>query len=186
MSRLVRAFASDLEVATDQRTIVGLAVPFGRRTTIVDHHGLYLEEFRRGAFARTLAERGAERVRVLTMHNDRALPIGRASLLREDAGGLYAELKVSRTQTGDEVLELIRDGALDGLSICFTRVQWEDRGELVIHTEVKLHEISVVNFPAYDDARITAVRSASGLPEDPADELRLWQLRLAADYWTRS
>ena len=32
---------------------------------------------------------------------------------------MYGEARVSKTAAGDEVLELVRDGALDSFSVCF-------------------------------------------------------------------
>lgn len=185
MSRLIRVFPAGLEVRADLRTIIGLACPFDAPTEVRDFGGGYTEMFRRGAFARSIAERGPERVKVLAWHNwQNFMPIGRASLLREDAAGLYAELRVSMTPTGDEVLELVRDGTLDGLSIGFEPVA-EDRVStrgVVVRTEVKLREVSVCAQPCYDTARVAGVRTADS--PDPLTELELWRARLAADHWS--
>ena len=55
---LHRSFADvELRAAGDGRTLVGLAVPFDQPTNV----GGYTESFTRGAFARTIAERGAAR-----------------------------------------------------------------------------------------------------------------------------
>lgn len=163
MTILRRACApSDLEIrGGDGRTIVGLACPFDTPTVISGPGGSYTELFKPGAFTRTLAERGAARIKVFASHASGAFPLGRADVLREDANGLYCELRVSQTAAGDEALTLIRDGALDSLSIGFSPVR-ESRGDasgLIERTEVRLHEISVVAYPAYESARILAVRS---------------------------
>lgn len=161
---LFRSTPSDLEVSAG-RTIVGIAVPFGQWATVSDDGGRtrYDESFRRGAFKRTIDERGPERVKAMVMHDRGRLPIGRASVLREDAAGLYAELKISRTEFGDEILELVRDGALDALSIGFTPDRhgevWDARRSKVERTSVRLREISVVDVGAYPDALIAGVRA---------------------------
>lgn len=158
--RLTRYNQADLEVRGDGRTVVGIAVPFDQPTAVRDGAGEYSEVFRLGAFARTIADRG-DRVKFLAQHDRRSLPLGRARLLREDAAGLYAEFRVSQTAAGDEALELIRDGALDALSIGFRpiRDRWTiDRSE-VERLEVRLDEVSAVAFPAYDGALIATVRS---------------------------
>lgn len=164
--------APDLEVRNggDGRTITGLAVPFGRDTEVSDGGGHYLERFVRGAFARTIAERG-DRVKLLAQHQRTQLPVGRATVLREDPAGLYAELKVSKTEAGDEVLELVRDGALDGLSVGFRPIRDRQAGTVLERVEVRLDEISAVAFPAYDDARVLAVRQEQ-LPPLPVDLAR--------------
>lgn len=156
-SRESRQFHSDLEVRGDGRTVAGIAAPFDQVTRIGGGHD---EVIVRGAFARTIAERG-DRVKFLALHNYEAMPLGRAVTLREDAAGLYGEFRVSKTTAGDEVLELIRDGALDGLSIGFTTIteRWNAKSSVRELHEVRLHEVSAVTFPAYDGARILAVRS---------------------------
>lgn len=164
MTDLFHRSFPDLEIRSDVtgRTIHGIAVPYDKPAEIRDERRSFVEVFRRGSFARTIAERGPQRVKALANHQYRVLPIGRASMLREDAAGLYAELKISRTEQGDEVLELVRDGALDALSIGFMSVKggdrWNDRQNSVERVEVRLNEISVVAFPAYADALIGGVR----------------------------
>ena len=174
--RLVRSFA-DLEIraAGDGRTVVGCAVPFDRPTDV----GGYVESFTRGAFARTIAERGAGRVKVLAAHSSSVNPIGCATVLREDPAGLHVELRVSKTQLGDECLELIRDGALDGLSIGFQpiRAVHNPTTGVVERTEVRLDEISLVSFPAYDGARVLAVRSITPQQQSALTELDLIRRR---------
>jgi HK97 family phage prohead protease len=171
--RLIRSFAEvEIRATGDGRTLCGIACPFGRMAEIRDAGGSYNEVIHRGAFARTIAERGPERVKVLSQHDGRSNPIGRASLLREDPAGLYAEMRISKTQAGDEALELIRDGALDGLSIGFTPVTSDhDHARNLVHRhEVKLHEISTVTWPAYETARVAHVRWQPG---DLADLIQL-------------
>jgi HK97 family phage prohead protease len=168
--RLMRAALADLEIRGDGRTVAGLAVPFDVPTDIADSQGVYSETFRRGAFARTIEQRG-RRVKALAQHDRRRLPLGRAHSLREDAHGLAVELHISQTRDGDEALELVRDGALDGLSIGFRSVdggdRWNATRTAVERVEVRLDEVSLVAFPAYDDARVMAVRTGSeGLVAD--------------------
>lgn len=163
--RLTRATPADMEIRGDGRTVVGLCCPFGQPATVGGFQR-YTETIRRGAFARTIAERGAGKVKFLAQHQHDALPLGRAELLREDARGLYGEFRVSKTVAGDEALELIRDGALDAMSIGFrpVRDQWSADRSRVERVEVRLFEVSAVAFPAYEGAQIQGVRSV-----DPPD-----------------
>ncbi len=132
---LTRAFAGDLEVRSDGRTVAGICVPWGTPTRVRDASGpAYDEAFARGSFARTIAER-SDRVKFLAMHNSRSMPLGRATLLREDSKGLYGEFRVSATPAGDDALELIRDGALDGLSVGF----WVRTSDLLGVNEALYH-----------------------------------------------
>jgi HK97 family phage prohead protease len=150
--------AGGLEVRDDGRTLVGLAVPYNTPTRI----GSYVEEFTRGAFATA----DPTRVPVLAQHDHQSLPIGRALSLTETDQGLSVELHVSDTQFGNDVLTLVRDGALTGLSIGFrpVRDQWNPTHDHVVRQLVDLVEVSAVPFPAYDTARIAAVRSEGSTP----------------------
>ncbi|ORM00691.1 HK97 family phage prohead protease [Prescottella equi] len=169
---LTRATPVDLEIrGEDRRTVVGICCPFDSPTEIREMGRTFTETVVRGAFERTIAERG-DKVKFLAHHDRVSMPLGRAILLREDAAGLYGEFKVSKTQAGDEALELIRDGALDSLSIGFKVIRdtWtRSRSERTLN-EVALKEVSAVNFPAYADAAILGVRQQvlKSIPHDDA------------------
>jgi len=162
MSDLTRAFAGDLEIRADRsgRTIAGIVVPFNTPARVSDGGPAYLEAFQRGSFAKTIAERG-DRVKLLYQHNSLE-PIGRATLLREDSAGLYGEFHVSSLNRGDEALELVNDGVIDSFSVGFAPIKHEKRDGMTVRTEVRMREASLVTFPAYEDARIQAVRAAFG------------------------
>jgi HK97 family phage prohead protease len=119
-----------------------------------------------GAFARTLAE--AEREgrwpRMLWMHKSDE-PIGVWRELREDGHGLYVRGQLATgTQRGREVLELMRLGAVDGLSIGYAAVEaaTDPRTGARVISEAKLYEVSPVVFPMNTEARVTSVKSAAG------------------------
>lgn len=122
---------------------------------------------RQGAFAASLAARGAAGVRMLYQH-DPNLPIGVWTEIREDARGLFVRGQLSAdVEKAREVLSLMRDGALDGLSIGFRTVSSSDdraTGSRLL-LKVDLWEISVVTFPMLPDARIVKVKGGA-LPSE--------------------
>lgn len=158
---LSRAFVADIEVRADGtgRTVHGIVVPFDHPSRVSDGGAPYMEGFRHGAFTRTIQHRG-DKVKLLSQHNRTTNPLGRATLLREDASGLYGEFHVSKTSAGDEALELLRDGALDSFSVGFGPIN-HARGadKTVWRTEVALREVSLVTFPAYEGALVGGIRS---------------------------
>jgi HK97 family phage prohead protease len=137
-----------------------------------------------GAFRASLARAGAASIRMLFQH-DPAQPIGAWEVIREDARGLYVRgrltLDVAR---GREILALMREGALDGLSIGFrTRKAVRDaRSGLRRLYEIDLWEISIVTFPMLPDARISAVKAAypSARPPDALASPQARAARFAA------
>lgn len=175
---------ADLEIRGegDGRTVYGLAVPFDRETTVDDGWGPYTEVFKRGAFAKTVGEY-ASKVKLLGNHDRKKFPLGKAVTLREDTAGLVGEFRISNTREGDEALELVRDGVLDSFSVGFAPVKERKVGKnLVERLEVKLREVSLVAFPAYEGASVAGVRSVADL--DPEDIERL--VALAHDLRTRT
>jgi hypothetical protein len=183
--------------AGDGRTLVGLAVPFEVELDVRDFpwEGEYTEVFRKGAFAKTIRDRSAP-VRLLTHHEHRNLPIGRATRLEETDAGLEAEFHLTENvQKADEVLALVKDEAISGLSIGFEPVLREylegpareppSSRPLVVRTEVNLREVSIVNFPAYETAGVTGVRAAAqarhpSLSALAAERGRLHEVRAVA------
>ena len=150
-----RHYDTALEVRKegDGRTIVGIAVPYDVEQRITP--GL-VEVFRKGVFRDVT--RAANRVKLLFQHKTDA-PIGRAIMLEERDGGLYGEFRISKTEAGDEALELIRDGVLSNLSVGFQPLRDEKRGGVVNRLKAHLAEVSLVTFGAYgDSASIVAVR----------------------------
>lgn len=119
-----------------------------------------------GAFAASL--RSGRPVRFLYQHRSDE-PLGRITRLSEDARGLAITAELSpASQRAREVAGLIRDGALDGLSIGFRSVRALSRsGGGRIIREAELWEVSVVTFPMLSAARITAITP------DPAQHLSL-------------
>jgi uncharacterized protein len=163
--REVRHFS--FELRADQvhgRTLIGLAAPFNSPTTIRDAYGDFTETIVPGAFTRTIAERGSK-VRLLGNHDRSSFPLGKVLRLSESARGLEMEARVSDTTAGNDVLTLVRDGVVSGLSIGFQDMNptWNaDYTDRQI-TEAKLLEISVVADPAYADAQLTGVRSVAAM-----------------------
>lgn len=166
-----RAYETDLEIRNDGdgRTICGICVPYDVEQRI--HQGL-TEVFRRGVFSRVVPN--AHRVKMLVGHDAQALPIGRATLLREDTAGLYGEFRVSKGSRADDILELVRDGALSELSIGFIGLKDTRRPDGVIERiAAHLAEVSLVTFGAYGQAAaVVGVREVSNTPNlDAVDEL---------------
>lgn len=131
-----------------------------------------------GAFAKSLATRGARGVRMLWQH-DPGEPIGTWLALCEDARGLFVRgrlnLAVARAR---EIHALMREGGVDGLSIGYRVVKAGSggavRGQRLLH-EVDLWEISIVTFPMLPAARVGTVKS---LPGSLAETIRRAAARL--------
>jgi HK97 family phage prohead protease len=158
----------------DGRTVDAYAAVFGVRQEIRDREGHYFEELAPGSFDRTVEQRKGSLQFIFnhgrTMHGTPSerfsMPLGTPEDVSVDGHGLRTVSRVAKTDLGDEVLELIRDGAIRGQSfggafVASEVVKAEERGGLPlrIRTEVALREYGPTPFPAYADARIVGVRS---------------------------
>lgn len=116
-----------------------------------------------GAFARSLQQWRQKNLMpaMLWMH-DPTQPIGIWTSLREDTNGLLVEGRLAlRTQKGMESYELLKLGALTGLSIGYrvvaSRIEASRKARIL--TDVDLFEVSLVTFPANEAARVSDVKS---------------------------
>ena len=120
-----------------------------------------------GAFAASLLKRGPQGVKMLWQHKA-AEPVGTWQSIVEDQRGLKVagrlNLAVARAR---EILALMREGALDGLSIGFkTQLAATDRTTGIRRLQkLDLWEISIVTFPMLPQARVSAVKRATLPPQ---------------------
>lgn len=181
----------DLEILSrakggDGRTVVGLAVPFGKTQRI--HDGL-TERVLTGSADHQLAQ--PRRMKFSREHLKLGgTLIGRAHEMRNDPAGLWVALRASRTEAGDEAVTLVEDGALDELSIGFRAVRSRRAPDGVIErVRIDVLETALVLEGAYGrGARVTGLRSTDGAaasqrdaqaPAEPAQALEPGGLSVA-------
>lgn len=115
-----------------------------------------------GAFAKSLASK----MPALLWQHDAHEPIGVWQEFKEDKKGLFAtgQLLVDGVTRAKEAYSLLRAGALNGLSIGYMLNDYEwvktDDEKFRKLTEIDLWEVSLVTFPANDEARISDVKEA--------------------------
>ena len=117
----------------------------------------------KGAFTKSLVNRPVSKVKMLYQHKTDE-PIGVFTDMYEDSKGLFVKGQLAMgTQRGREAYELLKMGALDGMSIGF-RADPEKQGynenKRGVRTlkEVDLMEISLVTFPMNESALIETVK----------------------------
>ncbi len=115
-----------------------------------------------GAFRDSLVKRGPRNIRMLFQH-DPAEPVGVWTDMREDARGLWVRGELTQgANRAEDLAALVRDGAIDGLSIGFQTVKAEHeratgRRRLL---KIDLWEVSLVTFPMLHTARLHKQRAA--------------------------
>ena len=171
----VRTLAGELHVRDDDRVITGTLVPYGVPTRVTEHGRTYTEDFAPGAFAGDVARAGEVELTALHPRSGAELPIGVTVALTDTAAGLDGEWRISETSFGDEVLTLVRDRALRGLSAGFAELtnRWHTR-DRVTRLTATLDHAALVRRGAYAGALL---RGAD--PTDPrsTDLLLLARMR---------
>ncbi|EJL25599.1 HK97 family phage prohead protease [Novosphingobium sp. AP12] len=150
----------DLSVKAEDISDDGLFTGYGSVANVVDS---YNEIVAPGAFKKSLADLKAKKrkVPVLWQHRS-AEPIGVYDDLVEDDAGLRVQgrLLVDHVAQAKEAHALMRVGAVTGLSIGYwvRKSSYDEKTGIRTLLEVDLIEVSLVTFPANDDARIDAVK----------------------------
>lgn len=155
--------AANLDVrktSEGERTIVGIAMPFDE---VIDVGG-YRETFARGAFGEFST------IPLFYGHGHLAgsEPIGTVTRGEETDNGYEIEARLSNTTRGNDVYELLKDGAISKFSVGFQPVSQRDEDGVTVRTAVDLREVSVVPFPAYAGAMISEVRSENTKDKEDA------------------
>jgi HK97 family phage prohead protease len=152
------ARALQIKSLTEDGTFSGYASVFG----VEDLGGDIVQ---RGAFTRSLADHAAKgTMPALLWQHDSRQPIGKFTTVREDATGLYVEGQLAlKTAKGAEAYELLKMGALDGMSIGYMTVKYtyDEKLDVMTLIDIDLWEASLVTFPMNESARVGSVKAAS-------------------------
>lgn len=143
----------------------------------------FTEVIKPGAFKRSLGARND--IKLLWNHDTgQVLGSTRAGtlVLSEDERGLKVTAKLPNTSAGRDAAELIKRGDVNAMSFGFSVPQggdnWSEDGNTRELNSVRLHEVSIVAFPAYEStAGTTSMRSGEQAEEKAAD-LSLLRKRL--------
>lgn len=153
-------FAYDLKANGDTGTFTG----YGSVFNVTDRGGDIVAP---GAFAETLAAaKAAGRLPALLWQHRQAEPIGVYTSMEEDSIGLRVEGKLAlKTARGAEAYELMKMGAISGLSIGY-RVRddsWDRVTGVRTIKKADLVELSLVTLPMNDAARVASVKAIEDL-----------------------
>lgn len=150
--------AIDTKAVADSGVFEGYASVFG----VVDSYNEVVEA---GAFTPSLVEsrRKGESIKLLYQHNP-SEPIGVHEDIAEDSKGLWirGRLLIDVSPKAKEVHGLLKEGALDGISIGYQTIESkpkEGKPGVISLTKLRLRENSIVTFQANERARVESVKS---------------------------
>tara|TARA_R110001606_G_scaffold581_1_gene2218 strand:+ start:3070 stop:4512 length:1443 start_codon:yes stop_codon:yes gene_type:complete len=155
---------TDIEVREhgDGMRFTGYAALFDSRSEPLP----FIEVIEAGAFKRSIHQTRND-IKLLWNHNTSdVLGSTRAKTMKlyEDARGLRVEADLPNTTLGRDAAELLRRGDVDSMSFGFSVPtggdEWSADGMTRTLKSVRLHEVSIVAFPAYSaTAGTTSVRA---------------------------
>lgn len=142
----------DAKSVRNDGTFSGYASTFGN----VDSYGDIVMP---GAFNKSLSTRPPQKVKMLWQH-DSSQPIGVWHSIQEDSKGLFVKGKILKEiAKGAEAYALMKEGVIDSMSIGYMTLESEyTKSGIRQLNELGLMEVSLVTFPANDQATVTSLK----------------------------
>jgi HK97 family phage prohead protease len=150
---MIRLTSTDTFVLAEDgespRTISGIAVPWDVEATVSDGTRV---KFQRGSLPIT-----GKKPKLLKYHNAEQ-PVGVVTGRIDSSEGMVFTARLSATSEGNDMLELIKDEAVDAVSVGVDVIDatYDDQGTMVI-AKANWVELSLVTAPAFKGATITEV-----------------------------
>lgn len=150
----------DVQSDGEGRTLIGRALTYGVPYQVSDDGGRsrYIEVWRSGVFNKSITQR-AGRIPLMLLHDHRRLPIGATIGIDPSTSAFVFHAKISRTRDADEALELVRDGALTGISVGARPLNNRRIDGGVERVEAVLQELSLVPIGQMSDGGVLALRA---------------------------
>ena len=164
-----KRFAAPLKIKAVEET--GEFSGYGSVFGVEDSYGDVVVQ---GAFAESLAEWGAKgRMPSLLWQHNMQEPIGVYTEMREDSEGLYVEgrLLVDDDPLAKRAHAHLKAGSISGLSIGYSLPgdgwRYDTDKDIFVLEKIDLWEVSLVTFPANDEARVDQVKHALSVGQLP-------------------
>lgn len=141
------------------RSISGVAVPWDVEATVSDGTRV---KFERGSLPVT-----GKKPKLLKYH-DSTQPVGVVTGRIDSETGMVFTARISATSEGNDMLELIKDEAVDSVSVGVDVIdaRYDDDGTMII-AKADWVELSLVTEPAFKGATITDVAATQPPREEP-------------------
>lgn len=119
----------------------------------------------KGAFTRSLNDMKAKsKMPALLWQHNQQEPIGVYTEIKEDENGLYVKgkLLIEDDPLAKRAFAHLKAGSITGLSIGYQLKDYEydNAKDVFILKDIELYEVSLVTFPANDEARVSNVKNS--------------------------
>jgi len=150
------------EEGENPRTISGIAVPWDTVATVSDGTRV---KFERGSLPVT-----GKKPKLLKYHDSSQI-VGVVTARLDSQDGMLFTAKISNTSDGNDMLELVKDEAIDSVSVGVDvkDARYDDDGTMVI-SSAEWVELSLVAVPAFKGATITEVAATEPQQETPMSD----------------
>ena len=141
------------------RTISGIAVPYGVDATVLGGQRVRIEQ---GALPTD-----GPAPRLLEDH-DTGRIVGKVTAREDTPDGMLFSAEIAKTRAGDDLVELLKMGALDSVSIGINALEYDHQDGVMIVKAADWEELSVVYKPAFAGAQITKIAAEADVtPDNP-------------------
>lgn len=151
---------------------LGEFTAYGSVFGVVDSYGDVIE---RGAYKKTLkAWKAKKRLPAMLWQHQSDMPVGVYTDMQEDEYGLRITGKLAlETNAGRDAWTLLKMGAISGFSIGFALPpsSWYVQDDLRHIKEIDLWEVSIVTFPACEQAQLTQIKEGIAVSEENMKDL---------------
>ena len=147
--------------ADTPRTISGIAVPYGETATVSTGQQVRIEQ---GA----LPVDGPA-PRLLESHDPSRI-VGLVTAREDTDAGMLFTAEIARTAAGNDLVELVKMGALDSVSIGIEALDYEMDGRTMVVKAADWQELSVVYQPAFAGATISEIAAQAETAPDSTPE----------------
>lgn len=156
-------FSAPIQAADAGRRIIsGVVVPFGK----VGYTNVGAVIFERGS----IAIHDGTKIKLLAQHEP-TNPIGRAQSFQTTDEAIYGQFKLSASQKGSDYLIMASEGLIDGLSVGVDVIASSPDHDGILHVQkAVLKEVSLVETPAFNDAKVLSVAAAAGDADEAVEE----------------
>jgi len=147
--------------ADTPRTISGIAVPYGETATVSTGQQVRIEQ---GALPID-----GPAPRLLESHDPSRI-VGLVTAREDTDAGMLFTAEIARTAAGNDLVELVKMGALDSVSIGIEALDYEMDGPTMVVKAADWQELSVVYQPAFAGATISEIAAQAETAPDPTPE----------------
>jgi HK97 family phage prohead protease/HK97 family phage major capsid protein len=145
---------------TQPRTISGIAVPYGPEAVVMSGHRVRIE-------AGAIPEDGPAPRLLMQHQEDARAVVGMVTERVSTDEGMMFTAKIANTTAGNDLIELLKMGALDSVSVGLDVISERQEGKTRVITAANWRELSVVFEPAFADAKILEIAASTPDADEP-------------------